>query len=104
MENLEKLRQKGAVVGDRLRISLQYLPPLSGQTYQDMEQELRGEFGKLAPGLAAVGVEVEPDSLSVTGQTIEALVAPEKYEALTNALDPSLLRADLLVSRDATMG
>lgn len=107
MHNLEKLRHMGAIVpgpaGERVRISIQYVPRLAGLTWQDRETALKAEFAKLSTDPIAAGVEMEAASVSITGQTVKAHVAVDAYDRLVGALDPARFRVDPLINREAAL-
>ena len=60
---------------------------------------LRAEFEHIKQSLEPQGAEVDLDSLSVTGQTVEALLPIDRYEELTNQLNQEGIRVDPLFDR-----
>jgi hypothetical protein len=96
-EDLEQLASQGLVAKmasgkDGLRVSLQYQPRLSSKSLDERRQVLEREFAARTQDPL---VEVDQDSLSVTGQSVEALVAANDYEDVRRSLEASDLRVDL---------
>ncbi len=88
---------------DAVRVYLQYLPDVPGDSRDARGKALRNRFEQVARKRAHTGVELHPDSLSVSGQVIEALVPVERYEQATRELEDDDVRVDLVESFDATL-
>jgi hypothetical protein len=89
--------------GDAVRISLQYLPTLTARSRGARVKALRSHFEKVAKTHAATGVELHPDSLSESGQVIEALVPADRYEQAIHELEGDDIRVDLVQAFQATL-
>lgn len=99
------LRRAGAIVSapngeERVRVSLQYVPRLSGLKFHEREEALRNAFGEIGQALAPEGAELEPESISVMGQTIKALLPLPLYDRLTSEPEPETIRVDPIITRN----
>jgi hypothetical protein len=88
---------------DAVRIYLQYLPTLSARSRGARTKALRNRFEKVARKHAGTGVELYPESLSESGQVIEALVPAERYEEAIHELEGDDIRVDLVQEFQATL-
>jgi hypothetical protein len=109
MDNLEKFRRLGAMVelpggAEGIRVSIQYVPRLTGLSWQARESALQAEFAKLSSQLAASSAEIVPQSLSVSGQTIKVVLPTDAYDRLPGELDPAVFRIDAIIDRDVELG
>lgn len=66
-----------------VRVYLQYLPSLETISAPSRRQALRARFAKAADGHS---VELDPTSLSESGQVIEALVPVERFDQVSHDL------------------
>jgi hypothetical protein len=103
-ERFERLLREGAQrqLGEGsagIAVSLQYLPALGEPSRQKRKQFLEAKFKELASALEMEGGSWDPGSLSVSGQTVEAVIPVSKYEALVEALKRRRVRVDPLVER-----
>jgi hypothetical protein len=108
--DLDKLRERGLLEPGPangaacVRLSVQYAPRLAGKTRAE-RRELLGCWAKeVGRTLARHGGEVVPDSLSIAGQTVEAVVPLEEYPSVEAELAGRGERADLVVPRRAVAG
>jgi predicted nucleotidyltransferase len=104
----KSLSDRGLVVTDSsgkdaVRVYLQYLPELPGASRDDRGKELKKQFEQVASKRAHTGVQLDPDSLSVSGQVIEALLPVERYEQATRELEDDNVCVDIVESFDATL-
>jgi hypothetical protein len=101
---LEKLDRLGAIVTSQsgtkgVHVTLQCNAPIKQVTRSAWRSALRAEFEHIKQSLEPQGAEVDLDSLSVTGQTVEALLPIDCYEELTNQLNQKGIRVDPLFDR-----
>lgn len=89
--------------GEVVRIYLQYLPTLSVKSRGARAKALRSHFEKVAQTHAATGVQLHPDSLSESGQVIEALVPADRYQQAMHELEGDDIRVDLVQALPATL-
>lgn len=99
-----KLEKLGAFVtlhtgAKGVRVSLQYKPGLVEHSRSARRDALHTEFERVARSIEPQGAEVDLDSISVSGQTVEACLPIDQYEELTNKLNQQQIRVDLLVDR-----
>jgi hypothetical protein len=109
--DLDKLRERdllepgsGAGAGGCVRLSVQYAPRLAGKTRAERREVLGCWAEEVGRALARHGGEVVPDSLSIAGQTVEAVVPAEEYPRVEAELAGRGERADLVVPRRAISG
>lgn len=88
---------------DAVRVYLQYLPNVSGRSAAARGRALRDRFERVARKHADVGVQLDPKSMSVSGQMIEALLPLEHYEQARHQLEDEKVRVDIVESYDATL-
>lgn len=105
---LKSLADRGLVVADSsgkeaVRVYLQYLPDVAGDSRAARRAALRKRFDDVVKKRAHTGVELDHKSLSVSGQMIEALVPVERYEQAASELEADAVRVDLAESFDATL-
>ncbi len=102
--DLEKLRERGLLEPDGagagcVRLSVQYAQRLAGKTRAERREVLGCWAEEVGRTLARHGGEVVPDSLSIAGQTVEAVVPVEEYPRVEAELAGRGERADLVVPR-----
>lgn len=102
------LANRGLVVSDSsgneaVRVYLQYLPDLPGRSRDARREALRNEFQRIAEKGSRTGVELDPGSLSVSGQVIEALVPIQHFDEAKHVLENDGVRVDLVEPFDATL-
>lgn len=100
---LKKLRQLGAIEhldagADGVRVSLQCRLKLTEQSRIRRRDVLKSEFERIADDLSKEGVKVDLDSISVSGQTVEAVLPLDKYDDLTDKLSKQDVRVDPLTT------
>jgi len=100
-----KLEKLGALVtlhtgAQGVRVSLQYTPGLAEHSRSARRDTLRTEFERVAQSIASQGAEVDLDSISVSGQTVDACLPIDQYEELISKLHEQQIRVDLLVDRE----
>lgn len=104
LDNLYKL---GAV--DRLpngqdgvRVSLQYRSRLTSGSRSSRRDLLKQTFEDIAKDIVSDGAEVDLNSLSVSGQTVEAILPVDQYDDITDKLNQQNIRVDLVQERQVT--
>lgn len=105
-KEFDKLAKIGAIerlnTGDNaVRVSLQYEPRLRNPSRSDRRETLKSEFEQIAQSIDARGAEVNLESLSVSGQTVEALIPVDSFDAIAEELSSKNVRVDLLIGRRA---
>lgn len=101
---LDKLTKLGAIEQlptgvPGVRVSLQYEPRLSLQSRDARRDLLRHEFERIAHALGAQGAKLDLDSVSVSGQTVEAIFPLDNYDRISQELSNQQIRVDLLIDR-----
>lgn len=101
---IQKLRNLGAISSlptgkEGVRVSLQYKPRLDEPSRGARRDILHREFEKIAAECAQEGTQVDLGSLSVSGQTVEAVLPVEAYDRLVNDLEQKDVRVDDLIDR-----
>jgi hypothetical protein len=108
--DLDKLRERGLLEAGNgagagcVRLSVQYAQRLAGKTRAERREVLGCWAEEVGRTLARHGGEVVPDSLSIAGQTVEAVVPVEEYPRVEAELAGRGERADLVVPRRAALG
>jgi len=82
-----------------VRVSLQYRPRLTDRSRTKRRQLLTDAFGRVASWLEPLGAAVDLSSLSVSSQTVEALLPFERYDDLSDQLERQQIRIDQLYDR-----
>lgn len=97
---LKKLYDTGAI--DRLsngqdgvRVSLQYQSATSGSR-SSRRTLLKQAFKDIAKEIVSEGAEVDLDSISVSGQTVEAILPVDNYDNIAGKLNQQNIRVDLV--------
>jgi hypothetical protein len=101
---LEKLYKLGAVGRlangqDGVRVSLMWnsaLPQTSRSARRDLLQQ---KFECAANDILPDGAEVDLNSISVSGQTVEAVLPIDNYDDITDKLKQQSIRVDLLTKK-----
>lgn len=84
-----------------VRVSLQYEPRLLTPSFPDRKLELKREFERIAQSLNQRGAELDLDSISVSGQTVEALLPIDQLAEIEEDLSDRNIRVDLVIKREA---
>jgi hypothetical protein len=82
-----------------VRVSLQYRPQLTEPSRTTRRRLLNDAFARIARRLEAGGAKVDLDSLSVSSQTVEALLPFDRFDELSDELEHAEVRVDQLVDR-----
>jgi hypothetical protein len=106
--DLDKLRRLGltgktASGQETVRVTAQHRKSLLGQSREQRRAILEGWQQEIGRMLAPHGGEIVPNSLSVAGQTVEAVVPVEKLDKIEHDLTKGDVRLDLIVPRQATV-
>jgi len=101
---IKKLRNLGALsrlpTGEEgVRVSLQYKPRLEEPSRSVRRDILHREFQKIASEGVPEGSSVDLESLSVSGQTVEAVLPVQHYDRLVNDLEQREVRVDTIFDR-----
>ena len=104
LTKIEKLRAKGAVVDldsgrVGIRVFLQYQPRILVASRSTRKRRLREFFAKIVPLVEAAGGKVDLDSISISGQVIEATLPLDSYESIAEELKGKKVRTDILIER-----
>lgn len=99
---LRKLEGQGAIEllkgGARgVRVSCQYRPVLGKQPRTERARVLKDCFVELSQKVP--DLEIDLTTLSVSGQTVEALVPVEQFDQVERKLEEKDIRVDLVVDR-----
>jgi hypothetical protein len=103
----KRLKARGLVIPDSagqdaVRVYLQYRSNVAGGSRAARRETLRKHFERVASEHSGSRLELDPASLSVSGQMIEALVPLEDYEQVVRDLAGDDLHIDLVQSFKAT--
>lgn len=79
--------------------TLQLQQRQSSSTMDARRNTLREQFAKAAPAVERLGGEVNLNSLSITGQTVEAILPVDQYDQIETSLRSQEIRVDLLINR-----
>ena len=101
---IRKLRDLGALsrtsTGEEgVRVSLHYKPRLDEPSRSARREILQSAFGKVASEVHSRGLECDLGSLSVSGQTVEAVLPVRDYESLVDELERKDIRVDALLDQ-----
>ena len=83
--------------GEGVRVTLQV--PLPRVARRERKVLLKQEVDRLREDLEAMGVVVDPDSLSVSAQTAEATIPVDDYDGVVETLKKKDVRVDPMVDR-----
>jgi len=102
---LRRLGEAGALssLGEGVsgvKVSLQYQPKLKVASRKERREELHDCFAHVAEQIAPTGAAVDLESISVLGQTVEAVLPVEEYEQIVAELEILEVRVDPVISRD----
>lgn len=87
---------------DAVRVYLQYVPDVPGESREARGEVLRTKFEQAREHTQG-DIELHPDSMSVSGQMIEALLPVEQYEQAARELEAHDMRVDIAEAFDATL-
>lgn len=101
---IRKLRDLGALSRtskgeEGVRVSLQYKPRLEEPSRSARREILQRAFRKVASEVLARGLECDLKSLSVSGQTVQAVLPVRDYESLVDELEQKDIRVDALLDQ-----
>lgn len=101
---IEKLDRMGALsclgTGKKaVRVTMQYQPALDVKSRDLRRRALYEEFERVRDNIESKGAEVDLESLSVSGQTVEALLPLDRCDEIEENLRHCNVRVDLLVDR-----
>lgn len=82
-----------------VRVTLQYQPRLSQKRRSDRKAFLDQQFNKIANHLQGAGCQVELNTLTVSSQTVEAVIPIEQYDAIEAEMNDENVRLDVVVDR-----
>ena len=104
----QRLSERGQIVPDgsgaeSVRVYLQMVPDVPGDTRDERRSALHAYFDELARRRAHTGLELKPDTLSVSGQMIEALLPLATYDTALDELQGEDVKVDLAEALDATL-
>jgi hypothetical protein len=105
---LGKLYKLGAI--DKLangrhgvRVSLMWKTTLPATSRSARRNILQQKFAEVANDIRSDGAEVDPGSVSVSGQTVEAIFPVDNYDYITDKLKKQDIRVDLLTSEQVLL-
>lgn len=103
-KEIDKLRALGlteetAAGKEAVRVSLQLRRKLFDKTLDERRLVLQAWQQQIGASLMRRGAELVPDSLSITGQSIEAVVPVEQCTEIEADMDSGECRIDLIVPR-----
>lgn len=84
---------------DGVRVSLQCRAAITGPSRDARHQSLRAAFENIADAIRTQGAEVDLDSISVSGQIVEAILPISCFDEITKVLDEQDVRVDVLIDR-----
>lgn len=101
---VQRLRDLGAISRletgqEGVHVSLQYKPRLEDPSRSARRDILQREFQKIATEVVPEGAEVRLESLSISGQTVEAVLPLGDYDRVVDDLEQREVRVDALVDR-----
>ena len=82
-----------------VRVSLQYELKLTEPSRSARLNILRAKFECIAKQIKLQGAEVDLNSISVSGQTVEAILPIDRWEQIFKKLSEEKIRVDLLIDR-----
>ena len=82
-----------------VRVTLQYQPRLNQPTLAARRSDLRDRFAHVAAEFKPAGVCVDLDAISITGQTVNAIVPLDKFDAIEQSLNERSMRVDVSMDR-----
>ncbi|KAB1068595.1 hypothetical protein [Methylobacterium planeticum] len=102
--DLEKLRRLGLVRrtadgAEAVKVTAQYRGAPVSRDRQAWKAEMEAWQKGLDGKLAKHGAEIVPNSLSLSAQTVEAVVPTMQLDAITNELKGEDVRVDIVVPR-----
>ena len=102
------LADRGVVVSDSsgnqaVRVYLAYLRDLPDRSLDARRQELRERFQRIADKSSDTGLELDPQTLSVSGQVIQGVLPIEHFDQAKHELEGDDVRFGLVEYFDATL-
>ncbi len=88
--------------GVGVRVSLQFQSAVVGPSREQRRHELENCFHGLAEQFPDDICSMEMDSLSVSGQTVEAVIPYDRFEQVEKKLLRNHVRVDILAERQVT--
>lgn len=82
-----------------VRVTLQHTPRLAEPSRADRRAFLDRRFKQLAARLAADRCRVDVDTVSVSAQTVEAVIPVDRYDAIEDRMKADDIRLDVLMDR-----
>lgn len=82
---------------------VQLIPDVDGDSREARRAALVKRFEDVAKKYSDAGVEVDPSSISVGGQMIEAVVPVATYDEATRSLEDDGFRVDVAEPFDAAL-
>ena len=82
-----------------VRVTLQYTPRLAESSRADRRAFLDRRLSQIARRLGAAGCRVEIETLSVSAQTVEAVIPIDQYDAIEDQMKDEHIRLDVLMDR-----
>ncbi|PWU19764.1 MAG: hypothetical protein C5B50_05760 [Verrucomicrobia bacterium] len=103
---LEKLRQKQGLVqmpdgSEGVPVTLQFKGEVPAAPRPERKRWLINHFCGLGKQLANFPVMIDPDSVSVSGQTVEAVCPTDRLSEFRAAVEPTGHRVDVLRTMQA---
>ncbi len=100
-KDFDRLAKLGALEdmpsgGKGVRVSLQYQPNLTLRARAERRQELCRRFEDIDRHIGPLGACIDLDSLSLSAQTVEALLPVEKVEEIERVLREDKVRTALV--------
>ena len=101
---LDKLYKLGAVERlptgeDGVRVSLQYQSKFTEPSRSHRRNALQTTFENISKAIHSEGAQIDMKSLSVSGQTVEAVLPIDKYDNIAAKLNEQDVRVDLLTDK-----
>lgn len=84
-------------------VSLFFAPRIVEKSRPLRRAKLASKFEEIAQRFGSRSVKVDLDSLSLSGQTIEALISVDQFDEVVAQLESDQVRTDILVPRKATL-
>ena len=107
-EVLEKFYRLGVIDKladgrDGVRVSLMWKTTLPATSRSARRNILQQKFAEVANDIRSDGAEVDLGSLSISGQTVEAIFPVDNYDYITDKLKKQDIRVDLLTSEQVLL-
>ena len=82
-----------------VRVSLQYQPKLTETSREMRHILLIDKFKQLADALIQKGAEMDLSTLSVSGQTVEALISVDHLKEIKKSINEQMIGVNILMDR-----